>query len=205
MYRKHIMIKVKDFIHDFPIEALANKPPWHITNMLSHLLTDMMAQLDQDFIVNDGVAIHKSATIEQGVVLKAPIVVSANSFIGAHAYLRGGVYLGEGVVIGPGCEIKSSLLCKKSSIAHFNFVGDSIIGNHVNFEAGAITTNYHNDREDKRIFVVYQSNVIDTGVDKFGSLIGDHSKIGANAVLSPGTLLPKKSIVNRLELIDQHR
>lgn len=199
------MIKIQNFIQDFPIEALANKMPWHITSMLPHLLMDMIPQLNQDFIISDGVAIHKSATIEQGAVLKAPIVVCAHSFIGAHAYLREGVYLGESVVIGPGCEIKSSLICAKSTIAHFNFIGDSIIGNHVNFEAGAITANYHNNKVDKRIFVAHQSNVIDIGVDKFGSLIGDHSKIGANAVLSPGTLLPKYFMVNRLQLIDQQK
>jgi bifunctional N-acetylglucosamine-1-phosphate-uridyltransferase/glucosamine-1-phosphate-acetyltransferase GlmU-like protein len=108
------------------------------------------------------------------------------------------------VVIGPGCEVKSSFICSNSNIAHFNFIGDSIIGSHVNFEAGSITTNYHNDKADKRIFSVYNSKVIDTGVDKFGSLVGDYSKIGANAVLSPGTLLPKKSIVKRLQLVDQY-
>lgn len=198
------MIKIKDFIQDFPIEAYADKMPWDIVKVLSQIITDIISRLDNDFTVSEGIAIHKSAIIEQGVVLKAPIIVHANSFIGAHAYLRGGVYLSEYVVIGPGCEIKSSVICAKSCAAHFNFIGDSIIGSHVNFEAGSITANHHNDKVDKRIFSVYNSIVIDTGVDKFGSLVGDHSKIGSNAVLSPGTLLQKKSIVKRLELIDQH-
>lgn len=198
------MIKIKDFIHDFPIEGYADKLPWSLIKILPQIISDMIAKQDDNFSVHDGIAIHKSAIIEQGVVLKAPIIIHPNCFIGAHAYLRGGVYLGDSVVIGPGCEIKSSIICSKSSVAHFNFIGDSIIGSHVNFEAGSITTNYHNDKVDKRIFSVYNSKVIDTEVDKFGSMVGDHSKIGANAVLSPGTLLPKNSIVKRLQLVDQY-
>lgn len=185
------------------MEAYADKMPWDIVKILPQIITDIILQLDDNFLVNDGIAIHKSAIIEHGAVLKAPIVIFANSFIGAHAYLRGGVFLGESVVIGPGCEVKSSIICANSSAAHFNFIGDSIIGSHVNFEAGSITANYQNDKVDKRIFSVYNSKVIDTGVDKFGALVGDHSKIGANAVLSPGTLLPKNSIVNRLQLVNQ--
>jgi len=197
------MIRIRDFIKDFPFQVHANKMPWDLVKILPQIITDIISQLDGNFLINNGIAIHESAIVEPGAVLKAPIIISANCFIGAHAYLRGGVYLGESVVIGPGCEIKSSIICAKSSMAHFNFIGDSIIGSDVNFEAGSITTNYQNDKVDKRIFSVYNSEVIDTGVDKFGSLVGDHSKIGANAVLSPGTLLPKNAIVHRLQLIDQ--
>lgn len=146
---------------------------------------------------------HKSAIVETGAILKPPVIVNAKSFIGAHAYLRGGVFIGEAVVIGPGCEIKSSVIGDHSSIAHFNFIGDSLIGSYVNFEAGAVTANYHNDKRDKHIYSVYNSNVIDTGLEKFGSLVGDHSKIGANAVLSPGTILPRHTIIGRLQLVNQ--
>lgn len=197
------MVKISDFIQNFPLTAVAYKMPWEIVQLLPQLMPGFMAQLDHHFTVHDGIAIHKSAIIEQGVILKAPVIVQANTFIGAHAYLRGGVYLDESVVIGPGCEIKASVIGAHSCAAHFNFIGDSIIGSHVNFEAGSITANYHNDKPDKRIFCVYHAKKIDTGVDKFGALVGDHSKIGANAVLSPGTLLPEKSIVKRLQLIDQ--
>jgi bifunctional N-acetylglucosamine-1-phosphate-uridyltransferase/glucosamine-1-phosphate-acetyltransferase GlmU-like protein len=163
-----------------------------------------MAQLGDDFFINEGIALHKSVTVEPGAIIKPPVIICAKSFVGSHAYLRGGVFIGESVVIGPGCEIKSSVISDHSAMAHFNFIGDSLIGSNVNFEAGAITANYHNDKSDKRVYSVYHSNVIDTGVEKFGALVGDHSKIGANAVLSPGTLLPKHSIIGRLQLVNQH-
>lgn len=185
------------------MKAYADRLPWNLVNTLPPILGTILTQLGSDYVINNGVAIHASATIEPGAVLKAPMIISANCFVGAHAYLRGGIFLAESVSIGPGCEIKSSVISAHSSLAHFNFIGDSLIGIHVNFEAGAITANYHNDREDKRIQVLHNGNVIDTGATKFGSLIGDHTKIGANAVLSPGTLLPMNSIVKRLQLVDQ--
>jgi bifunctional N-acetylglucosamine-1-phosphate-uridyltransferase/glucosamine-1-phosphate-acetyltransferase GlmU-like protein len=89
-------------------------------------------------------------------------------------------------------------------IAHFNFVGDSLIGSHVNFEAGAIVCNHWNERSDKQIRLAYNGQIIETGTEKFGALIGDGCKIGANAVLSPGTILAKNTIVSRLELVEQN-
>lgn len=198
------MIQIRDFIDDFPLEGYAKKKPWDLIHLLPKIITEVMATLGDDFAIKEGVAIHKTAVVEPGVILKPPIIVSAKSFVGAHAYLRGGVYIGESVVIGPGCEIKSSVVGGHSSMAHFNFIGDSIIGSYVNFEAGAITANYHNDKPDKQIYSVYNSNIMDTGVEKFGSMVGDHSKVGANAVLSPGTLLPKNTIIGRLQLVNQH-
>ncbi|MBD1209572.1 MAG: LpxA family transferase [Ignavibacteria bacterium] len=200
------MIILGNFIERFPQMFIDSKNllPWEITAHLSEILFDKLTQLDSHFSLCDGIAIHNSATIETGAVLKAPIIVNENCFVGAYAYLRSGVYLGKQVSIGPGCEIKTSIICNDSSLAHFNFVGDSIIGNNVNFEAGSIAANHFNERNDKIITVKYNDAEIKTNTEKFGSLIGDNTKIGANAVLSPGTILPKKTIVKRLELIEQN-
>ena len=88
-------------------------------------------------------------------------------------------------------------------MAHFNFVGDSIVGSQVNFEAGAIVCNHWNERTDTQIRLFYKEQIIETGLEKFGALVGDGCKIGANAVLSPGTILAKNTIVKRLELVEQ--
>ena len=148
-------------------------------------------------------AIHKTAVVEANVILKPPVIIGPKCFIGANAYIRGGVWMMGHVTVGTGCEIKSSLIFSNSAIAHFNFIGDSIIGGHVNFEAGSITANHYNERKDNRIFVSYNGQIIEANTQKFGAIVGDHSRIGANAVLSPGTLLSKESIVKRLELIEQ--
>lgn len=201
------MIAINNFIREFYTTFPEQKDlqPWEITKNLLVILKGIVSGLGDGYKIENGVAIHRSATVEHGAILKEPAIISANCFVGANAYLRGGVYLGDTVTVGPGCEIKTSIICSGSSIAHFNFIGDSIIGKQVNFEAGSIIANYHNGRKDKTIFVSYDSNIIDTGCQKFGALVGDHCKIGANAVLSPGTILTTGTIVKRLELIDQQK
>ena len=198
-------MKVEEYIKDWPhfLAAQSTLSPWQIIADLSKVISDITLQLNEEFMIRDGIAIHLSAQIEAGVVIKAPAIISADCFVGANAYLRGGVYLSPNVSIGPGSEIKSSFIGHDSSAAHFNFIGDSLIGSHVNFEAGAVIANHFNERKNKEITVLINGSRIPTGVTKFGALVGDGSKIGANAVLSPGTILPIESIIKRLELVDQ--
>ncbi|MGV3589384.1 MAG: DapH/DapD/GlmU-related protein [Adhaeribacter sp.] len=200
------MISISSFIEDFSslLPNHGNLLPWEITNNLKNILPEIIANLGTEYAISDNVAVHKTAVIEQGVVLKSPLIIGPNCFVGAHAYFREGVFLIDSVKIGPGCEIKTSIICANTAVAHFNYIGNSIIGRQVNFEAGSIAANHYNERAVKNISVVYNSKIINTGTDKFGSLVGDNSRIGANAVLSPGTILSKNSVVKRLELVEQH-
>ncbi len=177
--------------------------PWLIIKNLESIILEKIKMLSEDFESNDGIAIHKTAIVEKNAILKAPIVIGKNCFVGSNACLRNGVFLSENVKIGMGVEVKSSIIFDNSSVAHFNFIGDSIIGSNVNFEAGSITANHFNERKDKEIFVKINEEIINTKVEKFGALVGDFSKIGANAVLTPGTILMKNTVVKRLELIEQ--
>ena len=199
------ILVLSDFINQLPslFDGHARSLPWELTANLTDFINEMILELDDNFEVNAGIAIHKTAIVEDGVILRSPVIISENCFVGANTYLRGGVFLDKEVKIGPGCEIKSSIICTGSSMAHFNFIGDSLIGQHVNFEAGAVTANHYNERENKNIYVIFDAVIMDTTIQKFGSLVGDHSKIGANAVLSPGTLLLPGTVVKRLELIEQ--
>ncbi|MCY7409410.1 MAG: hypothetical protein LH473_03995 [Chitinophagales bacterium] len=200
-----LLISIEEFIIAFDTSFKKNNlhDPWEITNQLKTILNELLPNCKKEFIIENGIAIHQSAVIHERAILAAPVIINANCFVGANAILRGGVFLGNESVIGSGCEIKSSIIMNYSSIAHLNFIGDSIIGSNVNFEAGAICANHYNERKGKKISVFYNAEIINTGIEKFGSLVGDHSKIGANAVLSPGTLLKKNTIVKRLELIEQ--
>ena len=192
---------IKNFLVHFPNEG--KRMPWEIVSNIQSVIQQNIKFLSADFRVSQDVAVHKKAHIEENVTLKGPIVINEGCFIGAHAYMRGGVFLGENAVVGPGCEIKSSFILSGSSLAHFNFVGDSLIGSYVNMEAGSVIANHFNERLDKTIFVMINKKKTAINVTKFGALVGDHTKIGANAVLSPGTILPPQSIVGRLELVDQ--
>ena len=203
---KQVMkLSVSEFIHGFPdfVLGVNSSTPWLIPGGLTDVLLELVPRLDASYVVHNNVAIHQTAVVEQGAILKGPAIIGPHCFIAANAYLRGGVYLDNSVVIGPGCEVKTSIIMSHSHLAHFNFVGDSIIGRNVNFEAGAIVCNHWNERVDKQIKFICNADIIESGIEKFGALIGDGCKIGANAVLSPGTILPKTTIVKRLELIEQ--
>lgn len=164
----------------------------------------MQQSLGDEYKIQNGVAIHKTAVIGHSVTIKAPAIISANCFVGSNSYLRNSVYLAPGAKVGISCEVKTSIILEGSAIAHFNFVGDSIIGHDVNIEAGAILANHYNERQDDTVFVSVDGYRISTGLHKFGALVGDDCRIGANAVLSPGTLLKPGSVVGRLELVEQN-
>ncbi len=193
---------IAEFSSLFPEQQ--NWQPWEVTECLKDIIRLKLKTLNDDYKITDEVAIHKTAVVETGAVLKGPTIIGPDCVVGAHAYFREGVFLARSVKIGPGCEIKNSIILSGTAIAHFNYVGNSIIGRNVNFEAGSIAANYYNERLDKRISVLYRGEIIDTSVNKFGSLVGDGSRIGANAVLSPGTILERDSIVRRLELVEQY-
>jgi NDP-sugar pyrophosphorylase family protein len=188
-----------DFIED--AGKIFTDLPWSVR--VEEFVQSAIAKLDNSYKVNGNVAIHSTAVVEQGVILKGAIIIGPDCFIGAHAYLRGGVYLMGNNSVGPGCELKSCILFPKTNLAHFNFVGDSILGSGVNMEAGSIIANHYNERPDKEISVKLDGSLLKTGATKFGAVVGDGCKIGANAVLSPGTLLRPHTVVPRLALIDQ--
>ena len=194
---------IQGFSNIFPSQA--GSEPWEVVQNISEILKQKILELDCEYRIEDGIAVHKSAFIEQGAVLKSPAIIGEKCFVAANAYLRGGVFLSYGVTVGPSCEIKSSIIFPNSSLGHFNFIGDSIIGNHVNFEAGSLTANHYNERKDKSIWVSLQSSKKATGVEKFGALVGNKKKIGANSVLSPGTVLTPNTIVKRLMLVEQNK
>jgi NDP-sugar pyrophosphorylase family protein len=182
--------------------------PWEITSSADEIVEKIIGTLSkEDYIIKGSIAMHKTAKVEAGATLTDNVVVGKNCLIKAGAYLRGGVYLDEDATIGPNCEIKSSFIFKKSRIAHFNYIGNSLIGEDVNFEAGSITANHFNERKEteREIKVIISGKTISTGVKKFGALVGDGSRIGANAVLNPGSILLPGKIIDRLEHYNQFK
>jgi len=177
--------------------------PWEMAEHAAELVRTMLATLGSDFAVVGEIAVHRGALVETGAVIRAPAIVSDRCVVSANAYLREGVFLDREVRIGPSCEVRASFVFRGSALAHLNYVGNSLIGSGVNLEAGAILANHFNERQDKRITLVVGSRRVATDAEKFGALVGDGSCIGANAVTTPGTILPPRSIVGRLELVDQ--
>jgi len=189
---------------DPALAAFLAQAPWLLPTRIETLVEQAVANASPgDYILAEGMAVHRSARIETGAIIKGPALIGPDCFVGAGAYLRGGCWLGPGCSLGPGVELKSSLLVSAVRLAHFNFVGDSIIGHDVNLEAGSIVANYRNERNGGEIRIATSSGIVATGVEKFGALIGDGCRIGANAVVAPGALLLPGTRVPRLGLVDQ--
>ena len=159
------MISIEAYIELFavPFPGLQKAFPWNIPSRVERILVEKIKTLSSEYSVNNGIAIHKTARIEEHVTLKGPMIISEGCFIGAHAYLRGGVFLGDQSVIGPGCEVKSSMILQQSALAHFNFVGDSLLGSNVNLEAGSIIANHFNERYDKTIYALINGKKTNLG------------------------------------------
>jgi len=200
-------LRIQDYIASFPLKFPFLDPaiePWKLTKDLSHFVERFAASVDlSGFEKAAGILVHREATIERGAMIKPPAIISAACFIASTAYLRGGVVLDRGVIIGPACELKSTIVMASSRVAHLSFVGDSLIGSDVNIEAGVVVANHFNELREQEVTVRVGGQAVRTGVATFGALIGDHSRLGANAVLSPGTILPPHSVVARLELVHQ--
>ena len=189
---------------DSPLARWRDHQPWELTTQASALVRQMLSALaEHEFAVTDEVAVHRTAIVEPGAILKAPLILGAGCFVAAGAYLRGGNWVGANCTLGPGTELKSSFVFAGAKLAHFNFVGDSIIGSAVNLEAGSVVCNYRNEREAKEILVRQGDELRRTGCEKFGAVLGDNCRIGANAVVAPGALLVPGTIVRRAELFDQ--
>jgi bifunctional N-acetylglucosamine-1-phosphate-uridyltransferase/glucosamine-1-phosphate-acetyltransferase GlmU-like protein len=198
------MVKIFDFVDCSDNRELGALIPWDFPASLATFISSLLKNISSaDFLIRDQIAIHKSASVEVGAIIKGAAIVGENCFVASSALLRGGVILSRDVIIGPGVEVKTSFFGVGSKAAHLNFVGDSVVGHRVNIEAGAMLANYRNEFEKSEIHCNINGRIIQTGVEKFGSLVGDDSKIGANAVLAPGTLLPPKTIIRRLQLVDQ--
>lgn len=201
-----IMIKISQFIARFKeiFPEIADQI-WDLPSRAEAVIASKARSLPAGYTQSGDAFVHRSATVEPGVIIKGAVIIGPGCFVGAHAYLRGGVFMDENVIVGPGCEVKSVFLFRRSALAHFNFAGDSIIGEGVNMEAGSIIANHYNERDDKTIWAVIHDTTVRIPVNKFGALVGDGCRIGANAVLSPGTVLAPQSVVKRLELVEQVR
>jgi len=137
--------------------------------------------------------VHNSVNIAPSALIEGPAIICKDSEIRHCAYIRGNAIIGEGCVIGNSCEVKNAIIFNKSQVPHFNYVGDSILGYHAHMGAGSIVSNLKSDG--KNITVKDGEEKMETGLRKFGAIVGDNVEIGCNSVLNPGTVVGKNSNV----------
>ncbi|MCL4354861.1 UDP-N-acetylglucosamine diphosphorylase [Patescibacteria group bacterium] len=168
---------------------------WEVIPEIKNYLEEQFKKgaIKANYKKSNNVFIGKGTTIMDGVVIKGPAIIGENCFISSSVLIRENCLIGNDVTIGHACEIKNSILLNNSTAAHFNYIGDSIIGNNVNLAGGAIVANLRLDKKPVTINLGHKK--ISTNLLKFGAIIGDNCNIGANAVLNPGTILGKDSVV----------
>ncbi|HUU27255.1 MAG TPA: UDP-N-acetylglucosamine diphosphorylase [archaeon] len=154
---------------------------------------DRSAEVSPGAFIGDRVQIGPKTVAEHGAVILGPAVIGSGCLIRANAYLRQNVIVGDGAVLGNSCEFKNCVLHNGAEVPHFAYVGDSLLGHKAHLGAGVIISNLKLTWE--TIKVKGSQGVIDTGLVKFGAVLGDHTDIGCNSVLNPGTLIGPGSIV----------
>ena len=169
--------------------------PWQALPGIRDLILELGAQLSpEDYDeVKDNVWVHKSAYVYPSAYLGAPCIIGPESDVRHCAFIRTSALIGRGCVVGNSCELKNVILFDKCEVPHYNYVGDSILGFHAHMGAGSVTSNVKSDR--KLVVVHNGEENIETGLKKFGAILGDYSEIGCNSVLNPGTVVGKESRV----------
>ena len=146
-----------------------------------------------DAFIGDDVFIGEGTVVEDGVMIKGPAIIGRNCQIRHNAYLREDVIIGDDCVVGNSCELKNTVLFNGCTVPHFNYVGDSILGHKAHLGAGVKISNVK--LVPGNVFIGIDGTPHDTGLRKFGALIGDHVDVGCNAVLSPGTIIGRGSVI----------
>ncbi|MEY4384888.1 MAG: Bifunctional protein GlmU [Verrucomicrobiota bacterium] len=143
--------------------------------------------------IGKNVFIGEGTVVEDGVMIKGPAIIGRNCQIRHNAYFREHVIVGDNCVVGNSCELKGAILFNNSQVPHFNYVGDSIIGYKAHLGAGSILSNVKSLKGN--VAVQHDGKTIDTGLRKFGALVGDGVEIGCNTVLNPGSIVGRKSVI----------
>ena len=162
--------------------------PWQALAGIKELIQELGAKLGEDYTeITPAVWVHKTAKIAPTAYLGAPCIIGAGTEVRHCAFIRGSALVGENCVVGNSVELKNVILFDNVQVPHYNYVGDSILGYKSHMGAGSVTSNV---KSDKTLVVVKDgSEQIETGLKKFGAMLGDFVEVGCNSVLNPGTVI----------------
>ena len=163
------------------------------TYLETHLHPGLRNHCEGVAYIGERVFIGEGTVLEDGVMIKGPAIIGRNCQIRHNAYIREQVIIGDDCVVGNACEVKNSIFFNRAVAPHFNYVGDSILGWKAHLGAGVKISNVK--LAPGTIALELRGERLDTGLRKFGALIGDHAEIGCNAVLNPGSIIGRNSLV----------
>ena len=163
--------------------------PWEVLPKISAFILKLGETLpEEDYDkIGDDVWIAKSAKVFESAYIHGPAIIGKNAEVRHCAFIRGNAIIGEGAVVGNSTELKNVILFNKVQVPHYNYVGDSILGYKAHMGAGSITSNVKSDK--KLVVVKSPEGQIETGIKKFGAMLGDEVEVGCGSVLNPGTVI----------------
>ena len=168
---------------------------WEALKGIKDFIITLGNSLDKNEYIetSEHVWVHKTAHVFSSAYLGAPCIIGPETEVRHCAFIRGSALVGANCVVGNSVELKNVIIFDNVQVPHYNYVGDSILGYYAHMGAGSITSNV---KSDKKLVVLHENEeTVETGLKKFGAMVGDHTEVGCNAVLNPGTVLGRNCIV----------
>lgn len=175
--------------------------PWEVLPKISNFILELGATLSEDEYEKRGenVWVAKSAKVAPTAFINGPAIIGKDAEVRHCAFIRGNAIVGEGAVVGNSTELKNVILFNKVQVPHYNYVGDSVLGYKSHMGAGSITSNVKSDK--KLVVVKAGEEKIETGMKKFGAMLGDEVEVGCGSVLNPGTVVGNHSNIYSLSSV----
>ncbi len=175
--------------------------PWEVLPEIGEFIMKLGPTLSpSEYECHEGnIWIARSATVAPTAYIHGPAIIGKDAEVRHCAFIRGNAIVGEGAVVGNSTELKNVVLFNKVQVPHYNYVGDSILGYKAHMGAGSITSNVKSDK--KLVKVHTPEGDIETGIKKFGAMIGDNVEVGCGSVLNPGTVIGRESNIYPLSSV----
>lgn len=175
--------------------------PWEVLSKIKAAIIQIGNSLPEEEYnkVGKDIWIAKSAKVAATASIHGPAIIGKDAEIRHCAFIRGSAIVGDGAVVGNSTELKNVILFNKVQVPHYNYVGDSILGYKSHMGAGAITSNVKSDKS--LVTVKFGDQKLETGLKKFGAILGDYVEIGCNSVLNPGSVIGRNSNVYPLSMV----
>ena len=198
IYIKNLLNLEKTIAKDLFIDKTY---PWEVLSHIGDFILKIGESLNEEEYtkLNKNVWISKSAKIAPTALINGPAIICKNAEVRHCAFIRGNAIVGENAVVGNSTELKNVILFDNVQVPHYNYVGDSILGYKTHMGAGSITSNVKSDKT--LVAVSYLGNRVETGLKKFGAILGDNVEVGCNSVLNPGSIIGRRSNIYPLSMV----
>jgi len=175
--------------------------PWEVLSNIKEFILQLGPSLGEDYVLmGENVWVAKDAEIAPTACINGPCIIDKGAEIRHCAYIRGSAIIGKKCVVGNSTEIKNAVLFDNVQVPHYNYVGDSVLGYHAHMGAGAIASNFKSDKSNVSVLRP-DGGRMQTGLRKFGAILGDDVEVGCNSVLCPGTVVGRNTTIYPLSRV----